>query len=325
MTPAFFEGPEKKLELAVVDGFPSLRSLGEAFWTAVVRAAQAHVLSKQSNDYFDAYLLSESSLFVYDSFATMITCGQTRLVDAAQMMVERVGADHVAACVYERKREHFPRQQPTSFIEDARTLHRLLPGAAHRFGADHEHAIYVFHSARRYQPDLDDVTIEVLMHGIPEHRAQAFRAVDDAKGGRLAATLGLEAMWEAVPGSEPCTLDEYVFAPAGYSLNGMLGPKYTSLHVTPEQLGSYASFETNLDFRTNPQGLVSGVVAHFEPESFDVVCFVPDDTPVMVEVPGYALRRTIQERLAGYHVTFQHFFRPSENAGRAFPLELGDD
>ena len=64
----FFEGPEKKVELAVVDGHPSLRALGEAFWRGVVKAANADVLSVLSNAHLDAYLLSESSLFVYDGF-----------------------------------------------------------------------------------------------------------------------------------------------------------------------------------------------------------------------------------------------------------------
>ena len=101
-----------------------------------------------------------------------------------------------------------------------------------------------------------------------------------------------------------------MFEPAGYSLNCLSGASYLSLHVTPEEPGSYTSFETNLDFRDDPTKTVKQVVDLFEPESFDVVCFVPDDTPLAVTVPGYDLRRAIHERLAGYHVTFQHFFRP---------------
>ena len=37
---SFFEGPEKKVELAVVDEFDSLRAFGSERWTAVVEAVE---------------------------------------------------------------------------------------------------------------------------------------------------------------------------------------------------------------------------------------------------------------------------------------------
>ena len=89
--PTFFEGPEKKLELAVTDGV-SLRAQGDEFWNRVVAASGAHVLSVLRGESCDAYLLSESSLFVFDGYLTMITCGQTRLVDAAHLLVAQLVA-----------------------------------------------------------------------------------------------------------------------------------------------------------------------------------------------------------------------------------------
>ena len=81
-TPSFFEGPEKKLEMVVTPEHRSLRSLGDEVWRRVVEAAGAQVLSSLCNEECDAYLLSESSLFVYDDWFVMITCGQTTLIDA---------------------------------------------------------------------------------------------------------------------------------------------------------------------------------------------------------------------------------------------------
>ncbi len=317
MNPAFFEGPEKKVELAVVDGFPSLRERGHDYWSQVVRAARAQVISVRSNDVFDAYLLSESSLFVYDNFLTMITCGRTRLVDAVLKVLEDIPANAVDVCFYERKHEHFPQQQPTSFYEDARVLRDRLGGRAVQFGAEHEHAVYLFHTDRQTEPDPDDVTIEVLMHGIDERCAEAFRNARAPEGGSLAASLGLH---KAVPGAE---IDEYVFQPAGYSLNGMLERFYLTIHVTPDPVGSYVSFESNADFRADPSGFVARVIEPFRPEAFDVVGFVPDSRPISVAVPGYRLRRHIQERVSGYHVTFQHFYRPSPAPVRALVFDLG--
>ncbi len=314
MPSALFEGPEKKVELAVVDGHPSLRGLGDAFWRSVVRAAGADVLSVLRSEHIDAYLLSESSLFVYDGFVTMITCGRTTLVDAVEVMLDRIGEDAISVFVYERKNEHFPHEQPTSFFDDARRLESLIHGRALRFGAEHEHAVSLFHALRPHEPELDDRTLEVLMHGIEPERAMRF-------GGRpepgLFARLGLD---RALAGHD---VDEHFFEPAGYSLNALRGMAYTTLHVTPQRLGSYVSFETNVaDYGAQLSELVAEVVSVFAPESFDVVAFEPTDAPIRVEVPGYALRKVVREPVSGYHVTFLHFFAAPPRAERAFELSL---
>lgn len=316
MTPAFFEGPEKKVELAVLDGHRSLRELGDAFWRGVVRAAGADVLSRIENEHIVAYLLSESSLFVYDGFVTMITCGRTTLVDAVDAMLSEIDPDAVSVLIYERKNEHFPHAQPSSFFEDARRLQSALPGRALRFGAEHEHAIRLFHATRDHEPELDDRTLEILMHGIDPRCAARFEGHGYADGS-FARSLGLE---RALAGH---TIDEHAFSPSGYSFNAIRGFGYTTLHVTPQSLGSYVSFETNVqDFDDDLDGLVREVVGVFEPESFDVVAFEPHDAPLSIDVPGYALRKHVREPVSGYHVTFQHFFRPYGEPVPAFEIGL---
>ena len=316
MSPAFFEGPEKKLELTVVDGFPSLRSLPDRVWRDVVGAAGAHILSRCSNEHFDAYLLSESSLFVYHTFVTIITCGQTRMVEAVRALLEHVPVKDVAVLIYERKNEHFPHEQATSFYEDAKALNAIIPGRALCFGAEHEHAVRVFHTQHDYRPDEDDATLEVLMHGIDESCAQAFREAKTPTHGTLAAQLGLDTL---LPGFE---LDEHLFDPAGYSLNGMRDGQYFTIHVTPQRMGSYVSFETNCDFRDDASALVGRITERFKPESFDVLSFVPRAGGVSVQLPDYLLRRHVEEELCGYRVTFQHFYRPAIRRARARRLEL---
>lgn len=316
MTPKFFEGPEKKVELAVVDGYPSLRSLGYEVWHRVVRAAGAEVLSVMHTDAIDAYLLSESSLFVYDELVTMITCGQTALVAAVEVMLESIDPAAISVLVYERKNEHLPRQQPTSFVEDARRLRARVPGRAVRFGLGREHAVRMFHTTREYHPAKDARTLEILMHGIDPARAARFRDLDS--GASVAQGLGLT---RALDGHQ---IDEHVFEPAGYSLNAVRGAAYTTLHVTPQHVGSYVSFETNApECVDDLSGFVNEVVHAFHPGSFDVVAFEPTDAPMTVEVPGYVRRGHQREPLSGYHVSFQHFSRPSSSPRRALEIPLG--
>ena len=81
-----FEGSEKKFEIVVNN--VDLRSLPLSFWQEMVAASQAEILSSLSNDFYDAYLLSESSLFVAQDRCIMITCGQTRLIDAALLFLK---------------------------------------------------------------------------------------------------------------------------------------------------------------------------------------------------------------------------------------------
>lgn len=63
-----------------------------------------------------------------------------------------------------------------------------------------------------------------------------------ALGSRLSDDLGLTAI---LPGA---TIDSFLFAPCGFSQNAVRGDRYATVHVTPEEEYSYASFECNFDF-----------------------------------------------------------------------------
>lgn len=38
-------------------------------------------------------------------------------------------------------------------------------------------------------------------------------------------------------------IDDYVFEPCGYSMNGLEGAAFSTIHITPEEAFSYASLE----------------------------------------------------------------------------------
>jgi S-adenosylmethionine decarboxylase len=308
----FFEGPEKKVELVVTDAQTPLRSLGDDVWSRVVGEANAQILSKRSTDVFDAYLLSESSLFVYDEHITLITCGQTTLVDAVFATLDVVPPEHVAFLALERKNEHFPHEQPSTFHDDARRLSEVFPGRALRFGDEHSHCIHVFHTTHPFTPDPLDTTLEILMHGIEGDSFVGGAAhLDKARATGIGAVLsGFQ-------------VDDHAFEPAGYSLNALKDDLYYTFHVTPEEVGSYVSFETNFDFRADPASLVQRVVSIFQPHSFDVFAFSPDPGALALEVPGYRLNRHVYEDVNGYGVTFLHLQQPPEGITRPTVLPLG--
>lgn len=312
----FFEGAEKKAELVVTPGAGSLRGRGRAFWERVVTAARAKILSTIETPQCTAHLLSESSLFVWDDRVLLITCGRTTLAPAVLEIVAEVGADNVAALIYERKDNIFPEYQPTNFISDARALGKVLPGKAFRLGEEDEHHISVFHLDRRFKPDPRDVTLEILMHGIDAKARAAF-----CKGPQH--TLEFIHRETGVRGIvEGFAVDDHVFDPSGYSLNALRGSEYYTIHVTPQAVGSYVSFETNHFFNVDLDVVVQRVLDIFRPQSVDVLAFSSQLDPVTVPRP-YQPRRSVVDKLGcGWSVQFLSFFKPQVRPGKAEPLAL---
>lgn len=311
----FFEGTEKKVELVVHAGQPSLRALGDGFWDRVARRAGARVLSRLANEHCDAYLLSESSLFVYPHKIVMITCGQTRLPEAVREVLAIVPPEQVRFFVYERKNEVFPHFQPTSFFDDIRDLNGLLPGRAFQFGSEDEHHLYLYHLDRPFSGDPRDMTVEILMYGLDEQVRRVFRPV---KGGRtVREQTGMAGL---IPGFE---IDDHLFEPSGYSLNAIRDSQYWTVHVTPERINSYASFETNYRFQGDLDAVARRVLDLFNPRSFDIVLF-DHDGAVPFSAERYLLKQHVAQDLnCGYRVRFLSFFRPHEGVGRPLEISLG--
>lgn len=298
-----FEGTEKKFEILVGPDGPDLRALGRSLWLQVVSASRATVLSRIAGDELDAYLLSESSLFVNRRWAVMITCGRTTLIDGLLTLLERVDQRHLLSLIYERKNENFPAGQPTSFAEDVARLRARLDGGDLVFGDPRGDHISLFHLQRAHQPDQDDATLELLMHDIDDEVAGLF-ALDGPGRLALRRRLGLD---ELLPGF---LIDDHVFAPQGYSLNAVRGASYATMHVTPERDGSYASFEMGWGF-DNTQGLatVAHLLAVLRPARADVLVFTREFDPTSLP-EGYRHDRQLTGQLpCGYPVQYYHLVR----------------
>ena len=272
----FFEGTEKKLEVVTSAPSPSLRALGPGRWGEIVGRAGAAVLSTVSGDRGDAYLLSESSLFVFDHRALIITCGQTNLPLALLELLEDVPEESIEMLFYERKNEVFPHGQSTSFFDDAARIGSRLPGTARCFGDADEHHLYLWSLERDGAPPDGssiladgDTTLEILMYGLGEDIRRVFHTDPASRRDAIRDRLRPDRMLAGFR-----TID-WLFDPVGYSLNALRGDEYFTMHVTPQAIGSYASFETGRAFASQAEldDCVRRVVEVFEPRSFDVVLF----------------------------------------------------
>ncbi len=311
----FFEGPEKKVELALVPGKPSLRAKGHEYWKEIVAKANAQVLSTISNESMDAYLLSESSLFVTDTWLTMITCGRTDLVSAVMKLVDDFGVDSFQYLVYERKNAHHQEYQPSNFFDDCRRLSDRMPAKSFRFGDGDDHHVFLFHLDKPYAPSTEDLTLEILMHGIDPAASRVFMSGPARKKDFIKEKSGV---WSILPGFQ---VDDYLFEPMGYSLNAIKGSKYYTIHVTPQKIGSYVSFETNC-VEGDGNETVTRVLDLFKPQSCDVILFQPQASRRKVRC-YYPIKRAVRQNLTcGYRVTFDHHFKPVEGAAPATEIVL---
>ena len=302
-----FEGSEKKVELLLSPEHPGLRT-GSIRWDEVVYEARASILSTVSNQQCDAYLLSESSLFVWDHRLLMITCGQTSLIQATLKLLSIIPKDQIRLLVYERKNELAPEFQPSDFDSDLFRLRTALDdlkcGEVITLGEEHDNHVYLF-LYQRGEPALQqDMTVELLMHDLGASVRSAFAASAPARQ-NMPAQLGLHHI---LPNF---TIDDYLFEPMGYSLNAISQNSYYTFHVTPEHNFSYASFETNHPFQQELDETIARVIEIFQPGSFTLVLFETHGASFS-NPPNYLLQREVTLSIGlGYRVYFRNYNRTS--------------
>lgn len=113
------------------------------------------------------------------------------------------------------------------------------------------------------------LTLEVLMSNLDvDVMKHFFRNSDFVDSKTTTKRIGLLDLLPEM------TMDEIMFDPCGYSVNG-INPKdgsYFTVHVTPESHCSFVSFETNMNLEVAARfGLIKKVVEMFRPGRFSVV------------------------------------------------------
>ncbi len=300
----FFEGTEKKVELIIRGA--NLRAKPETFWRDMVSAAGAKIISKMSNEVCDAYLLSESSLFVWNERLTMITCGTTTLIDAARFFFAHVPPDAIDFFTYVRKNEYFPEAQRTDFANDAEILRQSVPGKVYHFGLPGEHRMFVYHFEKQFSAGSHDGTLEVSMHNFEPATAALFNCEPSLEG--IREKISLE---NSFPGFE---IDDFLFHPRGYSLNAIRGLEYYTIHVTPEEANSYVSFVTNVHLRERTVDVIRSVLGVFRPRAFDVITFHPARGFDVLDIAPFQRSSSERRLISGeFEAGFTHY--------KALPLE----
>ncbi|KAA8915210.1 hypothetical protein TRICI_002567 [Trichomonascus ciferrii] len=225
-----FEGPEKLLEIwyspsptALPHGMAAngLRAVPRAKWEDVLDHVHCKVLSVVQTKEMDAYVLSESSMFVYPHKVILKTCGTTTTLAGIQPLQEVVAQfagypreKQPWRVFYSRKSFMFPDRQVhphTSWDDEVKFLDAHFEnGTAYVVGnlnSDHWHLyatrpIYFDQSINMpvngvdlaTQVKFDDQTLEVLMTDLsPVHSGQFFTDRLPGIESSPASDLGAEA------------------------------------------------------------------------------------------------------------------------------------
>ncbi|XP_022292439.2 S-adenosylmethionine decarboxylase proenzyme-like isoform X2 [Crassostrea virginica] len=318
----FFEGTEKLLEVWFTGGSEGsdLRDVKQESWEKLLRVVRCEIISKTSNADMDAYVLSESSMFVTQSRFILKTCGRTTLLLAVEPLMELVqeqcGFKKVLDVFYSRKKFSKPEQQHTihqSFDEEIAHLDKMFKnGAAYTLGRINKDCwhLYTMDAVGVMEPDQ---TVELLMWEMCPDTMQIFTKKLCQDGQEATKKSGI---CDIIPGVQ---IDDFLFDPCGYSMNGLLpGGYYITIHVTPEPHCSYVSFESNVP-QENYMELMEKVLNTFKPGKFLMTVFankesIAKDNHKRLEdkdyVPGYT--RTDHQfcTFKNYNLTYSHFTRP---------------
>jgi S-adenosylmethionine decarboxylase len=311
-----FEGPEKLLEIWFYpsdDSLPSdksLRSISHDNWSRLLDLVNCKILSIKSSEKLDAFLLSESSLFVYDHKLILKTCGTTTTLFCLPALFELLKHDlgwdftikQPLKVFYSRRAFMFPQKQRSihkNWQDEVDYLNQYFKGNHYLIGRidDHWHLYVggeqdqmdVIDQTMKIDGEDKDETFEILMTHLDPHQSEQFVTsrkpgfqIDNSQdlghflGSSTSNNTGLNNLYDNVG-----IHDSFSFTPCGYSSNTILDDAYYTLHVTPEADWSYASFESNVDPTrhglTNVD-IMNKVLKVFKPKRFQMTLFTKHES-----------------------------------------------
>ncbi|CAO1628663.1 unnamed protein product [Sympodiomycopsis kandeliae] len=394
-----FEGPEKLLELWFAEGpelLPDdtlrsefsilstseaiprhgLRAIPRPEWEQMLDIVKCKVLSVIQGAEMDAYLLSESSMFVFPHKIILKTCGTTtlllgleRLLQLAQWAlsgkpqnthVESLQLGSLARqCFYSRKSFMFPERQKgphKDWMLEVELLDQYFErGSAYTVGKmNGDHWLLYMRTEAGQSSGITkeiasverplhlpppvpgqvpvDQTLEILMTHLSPSACRRFEfssaadpdtTVSSSRGHslgmQLSESLGLTTLYPST------SLDAFAFEPCGYSANAVIPSTtnkntsgYWTIHVTPEQDSSYASFETNVSPLSSGKSLpeiISSVISIFQPGKLSITLFISNqednqqqlDQLHQLKLNGFARTDRIAYEFDHYDLVFCHF------------------
>eukprot|EP00871_Galdieria_phlegrea_P000032 jgi/Galph1/1029/GphlegSOOS_G5882.1 len=283
-----FEGPEKNLEIDFrpkkensASSGSSFRSVKEERWSSILSHAQCCILSKVETEKLTAYLLSESSLFVFDEKIILKTCGKTTLLKTIPYLLSL--AAELDFCVdfvrYSRPFFLFPCAQNyphDSFDSEVQYMEKFFRGHSYTLGTMDGKTAWHLYVADQSEKYSSEQTFEIIMFDLDANAVSCFFKEKGYSSGM--ETLECSNLISLLPNGPETQFDAFNFDPCGFSLNAVYLNTYYTIHITPESHCSYASFECNANM-DDFTPLLTRTLEILKPKKYCVVFFADFDAP----------------------------------------------
>lgn len=263
----FYEGTEKRLEICIND--LDLLQFSDVFWAEMLHQAGAFILSEIKTPHCKAYLLSESSLFIWQDKLLLITCGNTHLVKAAQYFQKKVLKENINSLLFHRHQAIQPHLQQSNFSQDSKILMTNLGGNTQHWRGNYQGDLFYF-SNKINQRQQDNKQI-LMCHGLQGQFANKLQTGEATK-------VEIEKAISVARFFPQLQVDQYIFKPKGYSLNAVHENDYLTIHLTPEISSTYISVETSY-LNKSADDFIDHLQRLFQPKQSNLMRFIasPED------------------------------------------------
>ncbi|KAF8822289.1 putative Ornithine decarboxylase [Cardiosporidium cionae] len=290
-----FEGVEKRIimcfskEALSRTARKSLRGISDEEWSALLDHTGCQIISKIEGipheplsglegmpafgDICCSYLLSESSLFVYECAFILKTCGITTPLLIIPQLLALLGnllpKEFVHFVLFTHFEYQFPKRQiypHRSFEEEQTYLNQFFPSNEQCVSCPSSGRGYFVFASKPLQSNPTEIFhrkahflssynrpgnsviefVEVFMKGVDEDSSALFSGPNDTNLTKHPAHP-VDSSSSGILGkylSPETKLDQFWFSPCGYSCNMFNSDgDYMNVHISPEKEVSYVSFE----------------------------------------------------------------------------------
>lgn len=244
---------EQRLTIHFEKGKFNLKELSRMFWKDMLRSINTQIISENKSTHCTSFILSHSSLLIFESYFLLITCGSNKIELFVDKLFNNLKSVPVTSLSYQE--QGFNEMEP----QDESNFDAIAKKHLNNFNVSISHSknmrASVFLSPVCTPMKSSNVS-QIFMKGISKNALEK----DFYKNLHSNAPSNFNSF----------TLHDHHFEPCGYSLNAIEGGDYFIIHVSPEDQVSYLSFETNA---LGPEALILAtdwLKDSFSPEQFHI-------------------------------------------------------